>query len=69
MKRFLFNQWQSVLWIMLVLGLPFAILYSLFEKVFKCPACYLFADQGDGLKNYFTLAYYVQMAKDLEKIQ
>ena len=31
-----------------------------FEKIFKCPACHLFVDSADGLKNYFTVAYYVK---------
>jgi hypothetical protein len=42
-----------------------AYLYLRFERIFKCPACYLFSDGGDGLKNYFTSAYYVRHSKGL----
>lgn len=42
-----------------------AWLYVHFERIFKCPSCYLFSDGGDGLKNYFTAAYYVQHDKGL----
>lgn len=52
--------WLKILWVTLVLTFPGIIIYSLFQKVFDCPACYLFEDGGDGLKNYFTLDYYVQ---------
>jgi hypothetical protein len=52
--------WLKILWLTLVLTFPGIIIYSLFQKVFECPACYLFEDGGDGLKNYFTLDYYVQ---------
>ncbi|MDX1407857.1 MAG: hypothetical protein R3330_06980, partial [Saprospiraceae bacterium] len=37
-----------------------AIVYARFAKVFACPACYLFNDAGDGLKNYFTTAWFVR---------
>ncbi len=56
-------KWPRILWIIFVLALPAVIIYSFFPKVFKCPACYLFEDQGDGLKNYYTLAYYVEHDK------
>ncbi|MEP6795681.1 MAG: hypothetical protein ABJB16_15230 [Saprospiraceae bacterium] len=59
MKRSLFN-WPRILWIAFVLSLPAIIIYSAFIKIFQCPACYLYEDGGDGLKNYYTLAYYVQ---------
>lgn len=36
------------------------LIYFSFQKVFSCPECYLYQDTGDGLKNYFTLAYYVE---------
>lgn len=52
--------WLKILWVTLVLTLPGVIIYHLFQKVFECPACYLFESTGDGLKNYFTLDYYVQ---------
>ncbi len=52
--------WPKILWITLVLTFPAVIIYSQFQKVIACPACYLFEDGGDGLKNYFTLDYYVQ---------
>ena len=52
--------WLRILWITFVLALPAVILYSLFTRVVKCPACYLFEDGGDGLKNYYTLDYYVK---------
>src|SRR5690606_12541756 len=47
-------------WKILVLALPAIFLYANFSQVFKCPECYLFEDTGDGLKNYYTLAYYVE---------
>lgn len=43
-----------------MLLLPALFLYLHFQPVFACPECYLFEDLGDGLKNYFTLAYYVE---------
>jgi hypothetical protein len=52
--------WLRILWITFVLTLPAVILYSLFTRVVKCPSCYLFEDGGDGLKNYYTLDYYVK---------
>jgi len=38
----------------------FAYLYWRFQKIFGCPSCYLFNDSGDGLKNYYTSAYWVR---------
>lgn len=52
-------KWQRWAWIALVLALPACIIYQFYAKVFACPECYLFLDSGDGLKNYYTLAYYV----------
>jgi len=52
--------WPRILWITFVLALPGVIVYSYFPKVFKCPSCYLYEFSGDGLKNYYTLDYYVQ---------
>ena len=63
MNRSLFNNWPRILWIAFVLSLPAIIIYGFFQKVFECPACYLYEDTGDGLKNYYTLAYYVQHDK------
>ncbi|MEO5906113.1 MAG: hypothetical protein ABIQ11_05270, partial [Saprospiraceae bacterium] len=59
MKQFLFN-WKRVGWIILLVVLPALIIHSYFSKIFSCPSCYLFEDGGDGLKNYYTLAYYVK---------
>ncbi len=55
--------WSRILWIVFVLALPAVIIYQFFPKLFQCPACYLFEDSGDGLKNYYTLVYYVQHDK------
>lgn len=52
--------WSKILWIALVLTFPGIVIYSLFQKVIECPACYLFESGGDGLKNYYTLDYYVK---------
>jgi hypothetical protein len=52
--------WLRILWITFVLALPGILVYSFFPKIFACPACYLFEDGGDGLKNYYTLDYYVK---------
>ena len=60
MEKFLFNKSFRFAWPVFVLMVPALIIYSYFTKIFKCPSCYLFSDAGDGLKNYFTLAYYVQ---------
>jgi hypothetical protein len=35
-------------------------LHEQFEMIFECPSCHLFVDSADGLKNYFTAAYYVK---------
>ncbi len=43
----------------LILGMSF-YLHSQFKEVFQCPSCYLFVDSADGLKNYFTPAYFVK---------
>lgn len=63
MTKFLFNKWKEPVQILSVLLLPAIIIYSLFKKIFECPACYLFSDGGDGLKNYFTVDYYVKHDK------
>lgn len=63
MNRSFFINWPRILWIVFVLSLPAIIIYSAFTKIFQCPACYLYEDSGDGLKNYYTLAYYVQHDK------
>ncbi len=60
MNRSFFTNWPRILWIVFALTLPALIIYSAFTKIFQCPACYLYEDGGDGLKNYYTLAYYVQ---------
>ena len=31
-----------------------------FQKLIACPSCYLFANGSDGLKNYFTSAFFVR---------
>ena len=36
-----------------------ALVYARFEKLFACPSCYLFSNGSDGLKNYFTSAFFV----------
>src|SRR5688500_14832499 len=48
-----------IAWVVIVLSVPAVIIYRYFTKIFKCPSCYLYSDAGDGLKNYYTLAYYV----------
>ncbi len=53
------NRIAKILWATLVFALPALILYHFYAPVFACPACYLFQDTGDGLKNYYTLAWYV----------
>ncbi|MEO6132949.1 MAG: hypothetical protein ABIQ02_13965 [Saprospiraceae bacterium] len=63
MNKSLLKNWPRILWIAFVLSLPAIIIYSYFSKIFACPACYLYADSGDGLKNYYTLSYYVQHDK------
>ncbi|MDQ3016384.1 MAG: hypothetical protein M3R25_06680 [Bacteroidota bacterium] len=54
---------SGILWIIIVLALPAFIITNHFTNIFKCPSCYLYEDSGDGLKNYYTLAYYVQHDK------
>ena len=46
----------------LVVGMTF-YLQMRFDAIFKCPSCFLFVDSADGLKNYFTSAYYVKHDK------
>jgi len=46
-------------WVALVLLLPALLVYLNFQKIFACPECFLYEDLGDGLKNYYTLAWYV----------
>jgi hypothetical protein len=43
----------------LIAGMSFYLL-SQFNEVIKCPSCHVFVDSGDGLKNYFTPAYFVK---------
>ena len=57
--RLSFN-WLRILWITFVLALPGFIIYSYFPKIFACPSCYIYEWTGDGLKNYYTLDYYVK---------
>ncbi|MDX1478765.1 MAG: hypothetical protein R3301_13725 [Saprospiraceae bacterium] len=45
--------------ILLVLTIG-GILYARFARVFACPSCFLFNNEGDGLKNYFTTAWFVK---------
>ena len=52
--------WVRILWITLVLVLPAVIIHHFFKEIIACPSCYLFEDGGDGLKNYYTLDYYVK---------
>ncbi len=52
--------WLRILWVTFVLAAPGVIIYSLFQKIMECPACFLFEDGADGLKNYYTLDYYVK---------
>nr|MBP7239999.1 hypothetical protein [Saprospiraceae bacterium] len=52
--------WPRILWITFVLALPGFIVYSYFPKIFACPSCYIYEWTGDGLKNYYTLDYYVK---------
>ncbi len=52
--------WLKILWITLVLTIPGMVIYCLFQEVIECPACYLLEGGGDGLKNYYTLDYYVK---------
>ena len=53
------NIWRKWIPILLLVLIPCTIIYRSFSKVLACPECYLFNDAGDGLKNYFTLTWYV----------
>ena len=54
------QQKTSWWWKGLVILLPALFIYFNFQKVFACPECFLYENLGDGLKNYYTLAYYVE---------
>src|SRR5688572_14984332 len=60
MTQSVLKKWTRIAWIIFVLSIPAAIIHAYFSKVIACPACYLFEDTSDGLKNYYTLVYYVQ---------
>ena len=48
--------------VVLVIGTMVGTHYS---RVIKCPNCVLFVDNADGLKNYFTPAWYVKYDRGL----
>ena len=43
----------------LVFSVIVAILYFYYYPIFQSPNSYLFADSGDGIKNYFTYIYHI----------
>ena len=43
----------------LTISLAFMLVLSTFFKIFQHPSEFLFSTNGDGLKNYYTVAYYV----------
>ena len=51
------RKWAPLL--LLVIGLTI-YLHAQFKMIFECPSCHLFVDSADGLKNYFTCAYFVK---------
>jgi hypothetical protein len=53
------KHWTQRLALPLLVITTCAYLYWRFRKVFACPSCYLYSNAGDGLKNYFTSAYWV----------
>ena len=44
---------------LLPMALGLLILLVAFPDIFIAPSDFLFNDEGDGLKNYFTMAYYI----------
>jgi hypothetical protein len=53
------SKWRRIAWILIVLALPAVIIHLYYAKLFACPSCFQFLDNGDGLKNYYTIAWYV----------
>ncbi|HNW69825.1 MAG TPA: hypothetical protein PKI01_05455 [Bacteroidales bacterium] len=51
---------KSVVYFILLLVLITAFLFGFYGKIIISPNSYLFNSQGDGIKSYYTYAYYIQ---------
>ena len=45
---------------LITLGVGFIWVFALYGPILSAPDDYMFSDQGDGVKNYFTFAYHVK---------
>ncbi len=51
---------KSLVYFVILLLLITAFLYGFYGKVIIHPNAFIFGNQGDGMKNYYTYAYYIQ---------
>jgi len=51
---------KSVVYFILLLALITAFLFGFYGKIIISPNSYLFNSKGDGIKSYYTYAYYIQ---------
>jgi len=54
------NKKKAVVYFVLLLVLIAAFLFGFYGKILIHPNSYLFNSQGDGIKSYYTYAYYIQ---------
>ncbi|HPS28174.1 MAG TPA: hypothetical protein PK269_11250, partial [Bacteroidales bacterium] len=51
---------KSLVYFVILLLLITAFLYGFYGKVIIHPNAFIYGNQGDGMKNYYTYAYYIQ---------
>lgn len=54
-----FNK-KSIIYFIVLLALTAAFLYGFYGKIIIHPNAFIFGNHGDGMKNYYTYAYYIQ---------
>ncbi|HNW88740.1 MAG TPA: hypothetical protein PKN48_03705 [Bacteroidales bacterium] len=54
------NNKKAVVYFILLLILITAFLYGFYGKIIMNPNAFIFGNSGDGMKNYYTYAYYIQ---------
>jgi hypothetical protein len=54
---------KSIVCFLILLALITAFLFGFYGKILISPNSYMFSSSGDGMKNYYTYAYYIQNNK------
>ncbi|HOY32168.1 MAG TPA: hypothetical protein PKW80_09845 [Bacteroidales bacterium] len=60
---------KSVVYFVVLLALISAFLFGFYGKIMRHPDSYMFSSRGDGMKNYYTYAWYIQHNKSFTNFE